>query len=50
MNKETIVAARVSGKKLEEIKINMHDCLTEGDFDGLPVEKVDVKQLTLCMN
>jgi UDP-N-acetylglucosamine diphosphorylase / glucose-1-phosphate thymidylyltransferase / UDP-N-acetylgalactosamine diphosphorylase / glucosamine-1-phosphate N-acetyltransferase / galactosamine-1-phosphate N-acetyltransferase len=42
-NHETIVAARVSGKKLEELKINMHDCLTEGDFDGLPVEKVDVK-------
>jgi UDP-N-acetylglucosamine diphosphorylase / glucose-1-phosphate thymidylyltransferase / UDP-N-acetylgalactosamine diphosphorylase / glucosamine-1-phosphate N-acetyltransferase / galactosamine-1-phosphate N-acetyltransferase len=45
MNSETIVAARVSGKKLEEIKLNMHDCLTEGDFDGLPVEKVDVRTM-----
>jgi UDP-N-acetylglucosamine diphosphorylase / glucose-1-phosphate thymidylyltransferase / UDP-N-acetylgalactosamine diphosphorylase / glucosamine-1-phosphate N-acetyltransferase / galactosamine-1-phosphate N-acetyltransferase len=43
MNHETMVAARVSGEKLEEIKLNLRDCLTEGDFDGLPVEKVDVK-------
>ncbi|RPI65823.1 MAG: transferase, partial [Ignavibacteriales bacterium] len=43
VNHESIVAARVSGKKLEELRISMQDCLTEGDFDGLPIEKVDVK-------
>jgi UDP-N-acetylglucosamine diphosphorylase / glucose-1-phosphate thymidylyltransferase / UDP-N-acetylgalactosamine diphosphorylase / glucosamine-1-phosphate N-acetyltransferase / galactosamine-1-phosphate N-acetyltransferase len=46
MNNETIVAARVSNKKkLDEIKIHMRDVLTEGDFDGLPVEKVDIKTI-----
>jgi len=43
VNNDTIIAARVSGKKLEEIKGNMNDLLTESNFDGLPVEKVDVK-------
>lgn len=42
MNNETIVAARVSGKKLDELRVHMQDVLTEGDFDGLPHVKVDV--------
>jgi UDP-N-acetylglucosamine diphosphorylase / glucose-1-phosphate thymidylyltransferase / UDP-N-acetylgalactosamine diphosphorylase / glucosamine-1-phosphate N-acetyltransferase / galactosamine-1-phosphate N-acetyltransferase len=45
LNHETIVAARVSGKKLEELKLNMRDCLTEGDFDGLPLEKVEIQTI-----
>ena len=45
-NGDTIVAAKVSGKKLEEIKFNMYDLLSESNFDSLPVEKVDIK----CIN
>jgi UDP-N-acetylglucosamine diphosphorylase / glucose-1-phosphate thymidylyltransferase / UDP-N-acetylgalactosamine diphosphorylase / glucosamine-1-phosphate N-acetyltransferase / galactosamine-1-phosphate N-acetyltransferase len=44
-NHETFVAARVSGKKLDEIKFNLRDCLTEGDFDGLPVEHVEIRTM-----
>ncbi len=43
LNGDTIIAARVSGKKLEEIKNNMHDLFSDSTFDGLPVEKIDVK-------
>jgi UDP-N-acetylglucosamine diphosphorylase / glucose-1-phosphate thymidylyltransferase / UDP-N-acetylgalactosamine diphosphorylase / glucosamine-1-phosphate N-acetyltransferase / galactosamine-1-phosphate N-acetyltransferase len=41
-NGDTIIAARVSGKNLEEIKKNLYDLLSESNFEGLPVEKVDV--------
>jgi UDP-N-acetylglucosamine diphosphorylase/glucosamine-1-phosphate N-acetyltransferase len=46
MNGETIIAARVSGKKLDELKSGMHDLFTVSNFDGLPVEQVDVKYAT----
>ena len=41
-NGETIIAARLSGKKLDEVKNNLYDLLTESNFDGLPIEKVEV--------
>jgi len=41
-NGDTIIAARVSGDLLERIKSNLNDVLTPTDFDGLPVEQVDV--------
>ncbi len=45
INGDSIVAARISGKLLEEVKFNMHDLLSESNFNGLPVEKVDVKTI-----
>ncbi|MBZ0200842.1 MAG: hypothetical protein K8H86_13310 [Ignavibacteriaceae bacterium] len=45
LNGDTIVAARVSGKKLDELKTRMHDLLSESNFDGLAVEKVDIKTI-----
>jgi UDP-N-acetylglucosamine diphosphorylase / glucose-1-phosphate thymidylyltransferase / UDP-N-acetylgalactosamine diphosphorylase / glucosamine-1-phosphate N-acetyltransferase / galactosamine-1-phosphate N-acetyltransferase len=45
VNGETIIAARVSGKKLTEMKNNLHDVLTESDFDGLPVENVEINSI-----
>lgn len=45
VNGDSVVAARVSGKLLEEIKFNMYDLLSESNFNGLPVEKVDVKTI-----
>jgi UDP-N-acetylglucosamine diphosphorylase/glucosamine-1-phosphate N-acetyltransferase len=43
MNGEQIIAARVSGKKLKEVKENLYDILSESNFDGIPVEKVNVR-------
>ncbi len=45
-NGENLIAARVSGKKLQEINDNMYDLFSESNFDSLPVEKVDIK----CIN
>ncbi len=45
LNGDSIVAARVSGKNLDELKGRMHDLLSESNFDGLPVEKVDIKTI-----
>jgi len=45
INGDSIVAARVSGSKLDEIKNRLHDLLSESNFGGLPVEKVDVKTI-----
>ncbi|GJQ63796.1 MAG: hypothetical protein SCALA702_28490 [Melioribacteraceae bacterium] len=38
---ETVVAARVSGEKLEELKKAMNDVLSQGDFSGLEIEEID---------
>lgn len=43
MSGDTIAAARVSGKKLAELKQNINDLLTPSNFDGMPVEKVEFK-------
>jgi UDP-N-acetylglucosamine diphosphorylase/glucosamine-1-phosphate N-acetyltransferase len=42
MAEDTIVAARVSGKKLKEVKNSLYDLLTPANFDGLLVEKVEI--------
>jgi UDP-N-acetylglucosamine diphosphorylase/glucosamine-1-phosphate N-acetyltransferase len=45
LNKETIIAARVSGKKLMELKTNLFDLLSMSDFDGIPTEQVEIKHI-----
>lgn len=45
LNKETIIAARVSGKKLKELKTNLFDLLSMSDFDGIPTEQVEIKHI-----
>lgn len=45
VNNDTIVAARISGKRLEQIKGNFSDLLTESDFGDLPIEKVEIKTI-----
>ena len=42
---DTFIAARVSGKNLKEIKNHLHELLSEGIFNGLPVEKVEIKNI-----
>ncbi len=39
---DAIIAARVSGKKLDELKLDLYDLLSESNFGNLPVEKVDI--------
>lgn len=46
VNGDTIIAARVSGKKLEEINKSMDKLFDVSIFDGLFVEHVDVKYAT----
>jgi len=46
LNGETIIAAKVSGKKLENLKLGLDDLITISDFDGVPVEQVEVKYAT----
>jgi len=43
---DALIAARVSGKKLAEVKKNIHDLLSLSNFDGIKVEKVDIR----CVN
>lgn len=43
VNGEYIVAAKVSGSKLSELKNSLHDLFTLSDFDGLFKQQVDVK-------
>ncbi len=45
VNGETIVAAKVSGEKLENLKNNLHDLFTLSDFDGLIKKQIDVKMI-----
>lgn len=45
LNGDSIVAARVSGKNLDELKSRMYDLLSESNFGGLPVEKVEIKTI-----
>jgi len=45
-NDGTLLAARISGKKLNEVKKNIHDLLTLSNFDGVKVEKIDIP----CIN
>lgn len=45
VNKGTVIAARVSGKKLESLRANLFDLLSLSDFDGLPVEQVEIKHI-----
>jgi len=45
MSKGTVVAARLSGKKLEEVKGNLNDLLSNSDFDGLPKEEVVIRHI-----
>jgi UDP-N-acetylglucosamine diphosphorylase/glucosamine-1-phosphate N-acetyltransferase len=46
LNGETIIAAKVSGKKLDNVKESLNDLFTISNFDGIPVEQVDVKYAT----
>ena len=50
INGETIIAARVSGKKCKEIQSNLNDLLSESNFDGLPKEQVDIKSIDYIWN
>lgn len=43
VNGEYIVAAKVSGSKLNDLKNSLHDLYTLSDFDGLFKQQVDVK-------
>ncbi len=43
VNGEFIVAAKVSGSKLNDLKNSLHDLFTISDFDGLIKRQVDVK-------
>jgi UDP-N-acetylglucosamine diphosphorylase/glucosamine-1-phosphate N-acetyltransferase len=43
VNGDTIIAARVSGQKLQQLKKAMNDLLTVSDFSGLVKEEVDVE-------
>lgn len=42
---DTVVAARVSGEKLEDLKKSLNDVFSLGDFSGLPTEDVAVKMV-----
>jgi UDP-N-acetylglucosamine diphosphorylase / glucose-1-phosphate thymidylyltransferase / UDP-N-acetylgalactosamine diphosphorylase / glucosamine-1-phosphate N-acetyltransferase / galactosamine-1-phosphate N-acetyltransferase len=42
---DTIAAVRVSGSKLEQIKANLFDLFSLADFDGIPIERVDVPHI-----
>ncbi len=42
---DTIVAVRVSGLKLEEIKANLFDLFSLADFDGIAIERVEIKHI-----
>ncbi|MBV6445994.1 MAG: hypothetical protein LC102_09990 [Ignavibacteriales bacterium] len=46
LNGDTIIAAKVSGKKLEDMKYALDDLITISNFDGIPSEQVDVKYAT----
>lgn len=39
---DTLIAARVSGKMLNEVKNNIHDLLSLSNFDGVKIEKIDI--------
>lgn len=43
VNGDQIVAAKVSGSKLHDLKNTLHDLFTLSDFDGLFKKQVDVK-------
>ncbi len=45
MSGEAIVGAYVSGEKLREVKNHLHELLSEANFSGLPVEKVEIKNI-----
>jgi UDP-N-acetylglucosamine diphosphorylase/glucosamine-1-phosphate N-acetyltransferase len=45
VNGNQVVAAHVSGKKLDHIHRHLHTALSEGDFDGLPKTEVDVEMV-----
>jgi UDP-N-acetylglucosamine diphosphorylase/glucosamine-1-phosphate N-acetyltransferase len=45
-NKDTVVAARVKGEKLNYLKSRMTDLFSDTDFDGLQVINVDVKTVS----
>ncbi len=46
LNGDTLIAARVSGERLKELKNNLHELLSQSNFSGLPVENVDVKYIS----
>lgn len=45
VNKGTVIAARVTGKKLDDLKANLFDLFSLNDFDGIPTEQVDIKHI-----
>ncbi|MEI7812312.1 MAG: putative sugar nucleotidyl transferase [Ignavibacteria bacterium] len=45
LNKETIIAARVSGKRLRDLKNNLTGLFSLSDFDGIPVEQVEIRYI-----
>jgi UDP-N-acetylglucosamine diphosphorylase / glucose-1-phosphate thymidylyltransferase / UDP-N-acetylgalactosamine diphosphorylase / glucosamine-1-phosphate N-acetyltransferase / galactosamine-1-phosphate N-acetyltransferase len=47
---DVIVAARISGDKLKYMKTKLTDLFSETDFDGLPVENVEVKIINYVWN
>ncbi|OGU70326.1 MAG: hypothetical protein A2V93_11515 [Ignavibacteria bacterium RBG_16_34_14] len=40
---DTVIAAFLSGSKLESFKNNLKDCIDIEDFDGIPIEEIEVK-------
>ncbi len=42
---DSFIAARVSGENLKEVKNHLYELLSEGIFNGLPVEKVEIKTI-----
>ena len=45
MSGDTIMAAKVSGKRLEQIKENLPDVITEKIFAGLEIIDVDLESV-----
>ncbi len=47
---DSLVAARVSGGNLKEVKNHLHELLSEGIFNGLPAENVKIKTIDYIWN
>lgn len=45
MSGDNIAAARVSGKKLQEVKNSLYDLFTPANFDGLPIKKIEIPMI-----
>lgn len=45
LNGDTVIAARVRGENLTRIKEQLHDLLSPSNFDGIPIENIEVKTI-----